>query len=129
MGYTRYWTRTNKPITQEFVDGVKEIIKQSAHYGIAIRGAYGNGFPVVTLDEVVFNGEARGQFDLSYEAFSISNDSDEYFCLCKTAKRPYDYTVRKVLALAKKEGLVINVSSDEPNNKIYSDEEYIRGWN
>ena len=43
MGYTRYWTRTNQPLTEEFVNRVKEIIKESEEKGgIESCGRNGN---------------------------------------------------------------------------------------
>ena len=36
MGYTRYWQRTKKPITQDFVDEVNKIITDSRSKGITI---------------------------------------------------------------------------------------------
>ena len=33
MGYTRYWERTEKPITEDFVEEVKEIIRDCAKKG------------------------------------------------------------------------------------------------
>lgn len=131
MGYTRYWKRTNKPITEDFVEEVKQIIIDSAKKGIAIRDWDGTGKPYIGLNQIVFNGNKRADMDLSYESFILNNVAKD-FNFCKTARKPYDYTVRRVLKLAKKYGLVTNVSSDGANNKIYSDEEYILGlvdWN
>ena len=127
MGYTRYWVRTDKPITEDFVEEVKEIIKDCAKKGIAIRGRYGEGSPIINTEEITFNGNFRAEKDLSHEPFSILNIETgfDFFDFCKTNRKPYDYAVRRVLKLAKDYGLVTNVSSDGKNNKIYSDEEYI----
>ena len=109
MGYTNYWERTNKPITQEFVDGVLRIIKESEKKGISIRGWDGNGEPEVTLDKVVFNGnESLG---LDHESCFFSNN-EAGFEFCKTAEKPYDYTVKRVLRLAKRQGLISRWSCD-----------------
>ena len=131
MGYTRYWARTEKPITEDFVEGVKEIIIDSAKKGIAIRGWDGTGEPEITLNRISFNGNMKADRDLSHESFVLDNVAKD-FDFCKTARKPYDYTVRKVLKLAKDYDLVTKVSSDGANNKIYSDEEYLLGlvdWN
>ena len=125
MGYTRYWNRTNEPVTKEFCDEVNKILRDCAHKGIAIRGPYGEGKPIVTLNRVAFNGNTKGEQDLSHETLHIGYETG--FNFCKTARKPYDYAVRRVLSVAKKYGLVTNVRSDGPNNKIYSDEEYIQG--
>jgi len=126
MGYTRYWERTDKPITDDFVEEVKEIIEDCTKKGITICGHDGNGKPKVNLKEIALNGNANAEKDLSYESFIITNKRLG-FDFCKTERKPYDYAVRKILKLAKDYGLVANVSSDGANNKIYSDEEYILG--
>ena len=59
MGYTNYWIRTEKPITQSFVDAVKSIVSEANKMGISIRDGYGENKPIVTLDEVNFNGNAE----------------------------------------------------------------------
>lgn len=125
MGYTRYWERTEKPITDDFLEEVEEIIKDSAKKGIAIRGWDGSGKPILNLTRIALNGNGKADKDLSYESFVIDDKIGFHFC--KTARKPYDYTVRKILKLAKDYGLVTRVSSDGANNKVYSDEEYILG--
>ena len=121
MGYTRYWVRTEKPITEDFVEEVKEIIRDCAKKGIAIRGCDGKGKPLVTTEIISLNGNA--DYNLYHESFVI--DGEIGFQFCKTARKPYDYAVRKILKKAKDYGLVTNVSSDGANNKVYSDEEYL----
>ena len=123
MGYTRYWERTEKPITEDFLEEVKKIIVDCAKKGIAIRGRDGKGKPVVTTEIISLNGNA--DYGLYHESFVI--DGELGFQFCKTARKPYDYAVRKILKLAKDYGLVTKVSSDGANNKVYSDEEYILG--
>lgn len=125
MEYTRCWERTEKPITEDFVEEVKQIIIDSAKKGIAIRGWYGYDMPKLTTEKISFNGNANTDGDLSHESFVI--DDKIGFNFCETARKPYDYTVRKVLKLAEQYGLVTNVSSDGANDKIYSDEEYFLG--
>lgn len=125
MGYTRYWERTEKPITDDFLEEVEEIIIDSAKKGIAIRGWDGSGKPILNLTRIALNGNGKADKDLSHESFVI--DDEIGFQFCKTARKPYDYTVRKILKLAKDYGLVTKVSSDGANNKVYSDEEYILG--
>lgn len=137
MGYTRYWNRTDKEITSDFCEEVNKILIDCAKKGIAIRGGFGDGSPIVSTKEIRFNGNGSvydGENccrDLSHETFYLGSD-DEGFNFCKTARKPYDYAVRKVLNVAKRYGIVTDVRSDGANNKIYSDEEYINGlvnWN
>ena len=101
MGYTNYWERTEKPITQEFVDEVKRIIKESQDLGISIFG-------IVTLDCIDINGDA--DYDLDHESFVLDNESGSKFC--KTARKPYDRTVKEILASAKAFGLVSEIHDD-----------------
>lgn len=126
MGYTRYWKRTDEPLNADFRDGVENIIKEAAGYGIAIRGWDGHGEPLLSSERVSFNGNANAEQDLSHESFVL--DSELGFCFCKTARKPYDFVVRKVLRLAQDYGIVEDVSDDGYNEDIYSDEQYIKGW-
>lgn len=121
MGYTRYWERTNKPITETFVKKVKEIIKDSNDKGITIRNGFGEDEPIVTLEKVSFNGD--GSRNLSHESCYFDNQ-ELGFNFCKTARKPYDYTVREVLKVAEQEGLVADVRSDGENEEIISDNDY-----
>ena len=122
MGYTRYWERTNEPITQEFLDDVNEILNNCKKKGIMIRNGWGDGEPEISLDAVCFNGDRSKGLD--HEGFLINNEPSD-FDFCKTARKPYDYAVRKVLTKAKEHGLVKNVRSDGANNKVISDAEYL----
>ena len=125
MGYTRYWHRTEKPITQEFVDAVNNIIAESRKKGITIRNGLGEGEPIVTLDKVLFNGD--GEHELDHETCGFTN-TEPGFNFCKTARKPYDYTVREVLKVAEKMGIITDVTEDGDNEEIISDEEYIRQY-
>lgn len=108
MGYTNYWYRTEKPITERFVRKVEKIIEDSINKGIKICGWDGTGTPKVTMEEINFNGDASINAD--HESFVIDERPD--FNFCKTAEKPYDYTVKKVLKVALEEGLVRDVSDD-----------------
>ena len=124
MGYTRYWDRTEKPITETFVKKVKEIIKDSESKGIHIGDGGGMGEPIVTTKHILFNGDASKRLD--HETCFFNNSENERgFNFCKTARKPYDYTVREVLKAAEAEGLITNVSSDGENEEIISDDEAV----
>ena len=126
MGYTRYWTRTEKPMTEDFLEAVREVLEDCKKRGIKICNWDGHGEPQVTADLVALNGEEREDGnDLSHESFVLNNEAEWTFC--KTARKPYDYAVRKILKIAKDYGIVKGVSSDGANNKIYSDDDYING--
>jgi hypothetical protein len=122
MGYTRYWTRTDKPITQSFVDTVNKIIEDCRSKGITIRNGYGEDEPIVTLNLISINGTHEN--DLSHETFFMSNDGDGWN-FCKTARKPYDYAVREIIKAAEKEKLITDVASDGENNEIISDKDYL----
>ena len=108
MGYTNYWYRTEKPITERFVRKVEKIIEESINKGIKICGWDGTGTPKVTMEEINFNGDASISAD--HESFVIDERPD--FNFCKTAEKPYDYTVKEVLKVALEEGLVRDISDD-----------------
>lgn len=110
MGYTNYWERTEKPITEDFVKAVKDIIKESERLGISIRSWDGSeDEPIITTDVIAFNGDKN--FHLDHESFLLNN-VETGFAFCKTAEKPYDWTVKEVLTTAEAYGLVTNVSND-----------------
>lgn len=120
MGFTRYWTRVEKPLSKDFCTKVKEIIKNAEMEGIEIKGWDGNGKPCITTDLISFNGD--NEEGLSYETFILSNNFnwDEFqirhgwqgYAFCKTGQRPYDTVVEQVLKVAEDMGFVKDVSSD-----------------
>ena len=69
MGYTRYWNQTGKPITQEFLDKVTEVLNDCKNKGISIRNGLGENEPVVDMEKVVFNGDSDKNTD--HESFVI----------------------------------------------------------
>ena len=118
MGYTRYWNQTGKKITQKLVDRVNRIIKDCENKGIHLGDGTGNNEPIVTMDKIVFNGNADKGLD--HESFVIANGLTG-FNFCKTARKPYDYAVRQALIAAASEGVIDDVSSDGSNTTIISD--------
>lgn len=118
MGYTRYWKRTDKKITPEFISEVKEILNDCKELGITIRNALGEDEPIVNENEIAFNGDAEQNLD--HETFVITNTPTD-FDFCKTARKPYDYAVRETLKVAEEMGLVTDVSSDGENEEIIND--------
>lgn len=119
MGYTRYWERTEKPIDADLICYVCEVIEDCNDKGIAIRNWEGKGNPTVTFERIAFNGDRS--LDHDHETFSIGKETG--FNFCKTARKPYDYAVRKVLRYAEEHGFVTDVSDDGENEDIVSDEE------
>lgn len=125
MGYTRYWTRTDKPIDDELIDAINDIIADCKNRGIVIKDGYGEGEPIVNKNGILFNGDASTRLD--YETFYITNDKEELntWQFCKTARKPYDYAVREALKAAEQLGFVTKVSDDGENNEIISDADYL----
>lgn len=124
MGYTRYWKRTNKKIDEQLIDAVREIIADCDTKGIKICNGSGLDNPVVTLDEIAING--NDEVGLAHETFYLGNEESD-FEFCKTAYKPYDYAVRKILRFAEQNGYVSDVSEDEEYEEIVSDNDYMRG--
>ena len=88
-----------------------------------IRDGWGEMAPIVTERRISINGDAKAEKDLSHESFTLDNNAEWNFC--KTARKPYDYTVRKILKVAEEHGIVTDVSDDGPNEKFYTDQDYI----
>lgn len=119
MGFTRYWTREEKPLTKEFVNKVRQIIAENEEKGIELAGWDGNGTACVTEHLISFNGKG----DNSHETFILNNNFEwdefqrrhgwEGYAFCKTARKPYDAVVKRILEEAQKDGFVKDVSSDE----------------
>lgn len=125
MGYTRYWSRTEKKITADFLAEVGQVIADCDEKGIAIRNGCGEGNPILTLEKILINGDYTHNLD--HETFYITNtDMVGDFEFTKTACKPYDYAVRRILEIAERYELVTNVRSDGENNEIISDQEYLK---
>lgn len=108
MGFTRYWNRTDEPITAGFVSFVKEVVDDCEKRGITICGGDGSGKPYIETDAICING--NGEKNLEHETFYIGPATG--FNFCKTARKPYDYAVKTILDEAQSCGLVRDVSSD-----------------
>ena len=121
MGYTRYWERTNKPLTEDFVDFCNEVFKTCDKLGIEIHNWDGFGKPTVTTDIIAFNGD--GENHINHEGFVLNNEVG--FDFCKTDRKPYDYAVRTILREALTRGYITKLSDDGTNEEIISDEDYV----
>ena len=131
MGYTRYWERTDKAYGDDFVNEVQKIFADCASRGIILKDGRGEGSgPKADINLIWFNG--NGEFELDHETCFIPNTTYEHyekgFNFCKTARKPYDYAVRRVLKLAEEYGIITDVSEDGPNDEIISDIEYLLNW-
>jgi hypothetical protein len=123
MGYTQYFYSENR--NQEFTDeefysfasDVQKIINRA---DVKIAGPDGTGKPIVTAEEVAFNGseEDRGDF----EVFEINKNGIDNWGFCKTGHRPYDVVVVASIIAAKKAfGDKIKVGSDAQDEYMLSE--------
>ena len=107
MGYSHYW-RMDKPlkVTKEQRNLIGEVLKEN-HALLAGWGGDKGTKPVFTAKELSFNGIE----DEAHETFRVEFEKQEGFSFCKTARKPYDLAVCKILlVLAQSEGF--NISSD-----------------
>lgn len=107
MGYTHYWTDlgTNKPLPAEAVNHINTITGSAYRAGIIQREHDDPRPPLVTPQEVRFNGVGAG----GHETFRFHTALEDTFARCKTARKPYDAVAMRVLLVLGhyREGLVI----------------------
>jgi len=97
-------TRTPTPTEwSSLMDKTRTVIRRVKKQGIVLAGWNGKGKPVISEDEISFNGsEAAGE---DYESFRLNSrftQSD----FCKTGQEPYDAVVVAVLVMAAKMGFI-----------------------
>jgi len=116
MGYTHYWRFDTLPvIPAEARVVLKEILDKAYADGIIQYEADVQKEPFLTDTEIRFNGVGEDGHETFH--FNIHDDyrteDGRVFAFCKTAKKPYDAIVMRVLITLKyflRDGL--NVSSD-----------------
>lgn len=110
MGFTHYWSYL--PESEQWqvafprlLADTRVILDHLTDRGIATAGAHGDGEPLLTVDEIVFNGAEPNE----YESFFLGTTQDPNtrhhtwrgarftWDFCKTAHRPYDLAVTAVL--------------------------------
>jgi hypothetical protein len=102
-GYSHYWGLFADDDGVVFSDAewkkiltaARKIIRKAEADGIAIRGPFGEGKPVLTPTKIALNGDAAS--NLSHESFVLENRPKD-FNFCKTAQKPYDKVVVSILA-------------------------------
>lgn len=136
MGYTHYFRRPRELPPEGFRRFVRDVgmllqnlppqtgTAGGAYNGqpLRVRGPWGEGEPVLTDEEVAFNGDAAG--DLDHETFAVERVYrpepwetpdllGRFFSFCKTARKPYDLAVTASLLLLQAHfGPSVAVSSD-----------------
>lgn len=108
MGFTRYWENLRKPIDEETLETIKNIIdiaKKEYDIDIEIKS--------LTNELVMLNGdESKG---LDHEDFVI--DLKSGFNFCKTNEKPYDIVVNAILKLLESKGKIHDVEKDDDSEE------------
>jgi hypothetical protein len=130
MGYTHYWTETKKPkqIPTQAIKIIKEIVDKAYTDGIVQYEDNVARPPVVNREEIRFNGVGEWGHETFHYGISDNYKTSEnkYFAFCKTAQKPYDTVVMKVLIVLNNYlGDAFKLSSDGFNDK-YSEPEWKR---
>lgn len=119
MGYTHYWHNPKGFTDDQWLDfmvGVKKIF-QSTDIELADSLGDKGTKPLVSFSEISFNG-----VDDDHHETCLIEKRGCNFAFCKTAHKPYDKVVVKVLKMAKK----INpdfVPSSDGGDKVFEDVE------
>jgi hypothetical protein len=119
VGYTSYWKMTEPvklaPLQKKMI---QEVLKENK---ALLFGADGTGKPVFNDKEILLNGNAKTDED--HETFGVEFGIKKDFDFCKTARKPYDLAVCKILlVLTLSKGF--NISSDGTNQND-ADETYL----
>lgn len=128
MGYSHYYYQKRDFTSVEWasiISAAQSAIDKAALKGIRICDGLGKGGrPILGTLAICLNGEeARKE---AHETFNLSRfrppnpswraNDPEYFDFCKTARKPYDFVVVRILAAAKRIAPdAIRISSDGGN--------------
>ena len=99
MGYTHYWDikKGAKKLSKECMDDVKKVIKE---YSKIIQYEEDDKKkPIVTNTLIRFNGIGKNGHETFY--FETPPKEDSWSTFCKTARKPYDIVVCKLLLILK----------------------------
>lgn len=113
MGYTRYWENKAKPIDNETLETIKNIIdiaKKDYDIDIEVKN--------LTNELIKLNGdESKG---LDHEDFVINLKNG--FNFCKTNEKPYDIVVNAILKLLESKGKIHDVEKDDDSEEEKAEE-------
>ena len=95
MGYTHYWTDGGESdvLPAEAVTLIRKITAEAYRRGLIQREDDDSRPPIVTEQEIHFNGVGEE----GHEAFHFQPAAADSFGFCKTARKPYDAVVMRVL--------------------------------
>ena len=104
MGYTHYWRikkQYSMPVRAKEI--IKEILAEAYKAGIVQYEWNDTKEPLVTDTVVRFNGVGENGHETFYfDVTDTYRGSDgQHFAFCKTARKPYDEVVMKVLIVLK----------------------------
>lgn len=99
MGYTHYWEQSRDFSKTEWLK-IKKSAKEifDSNKGIVFNWE-GKGSPEITDKSIRFNGNSDTGDD--HETFELTKKKED-FSFCKTARKPYDAVVVKVLSTVRK---------------------------
>lgn len=113
MGFTRYWENLSKPISDETLEAIKNIIdiaKKNYDIDIDVKS--------LTNELVMLNGDENKGLD--HEDFVI--DLKSGFNFCKTNEKPYDVVVNAILKLLESTNKIHDVEKDDDNEEEKAEE-------
>jgi len=136
MGYTMYWRQPvgelDKGAWKRFSWQAKVLCNDfGIETGHKIMGSGGEGAPVFSDEQIIFNGEgADGLEDFILQRVIVDSPKryrdypdGRHFDFCKTCHLPYDLVVKAVLMLYKAYfGDVVKVTTDDGGKG------YVREW-
>lgn len=121
MGYTHYFTRTDKfydpknDLFTHFALGVSQLISTATQQGLRVADGGGEILDGWRIDKeyISFNGYGPESHETFFWPANDKNEEYFFHTFCKTAHKPYDRLVTAALILAKKiYGDMISVGSD-----------------
>ena len=115
MGYTHYWMCCAGRLPTQAVATLQEILTAAYEEGVVQYERDDTLPPVVTETQVRFNGvDEQGHETFLFDMGDSNRRSDGFrFDFCKTARKPYDTVVMKVLIVLKYYlGDALKVTSD-----------------
>jgi hypothetical protein len=118
MGYTHYWYRPEEIPVEQMRAIVEDFNKIVPVLGVKLGDWEGKDVPVITEDEISFNGFGEDSFEtVSFDRIlsgvRLPIEPKGIFQFCKTGYRPYDVAVTSFLIVAKHHlGDRLAVSSD-----------------
>ena len=134
MGYTHYWS-----VRRDFTEDEWETLRKYAEsllqqINTPIAGPMGTGLPEVDSEIIALNGIEAG--DQCHESFLLPrciNGYDEYsretgpkfeakaWTFCKTARKPYDAVVIRILAAAQQVAPGNLSASSDGGNEVFTE--------